>query len=1280
MTSTIVIASKECPVQTVTKGFTDIQNMLHKYQEAAASLEAIRKVQEKQIQQLSEEMATLENGRPHTYVPFEGFQQQAAELKLLKEQWSTQTGETGVTPPEGVVTGAFATLQRMFGIYQQIILKLRDINAKQKEAISRLEQEVQMLKDPLHHIDEPLRAVCNGELTLFLEMRPELGAKAATLLNQLLERFPEKAETIYHLAIFVAQKGPNLLARDTPLYESLRNWALKRAGEGETFINKRTLLLLAMGQSANRGPKDLYDPLLVIAGLQAHIEPVSRLIGNPVEFSTAASTYIENIEKQQPTDGATKGKVNGLVIWARNLMNKTEKTRAEEILCRLIEERVATINHFPTLQNPVAPHSPLSLLEQLQKDPKFSVSVSEKGEEWKRSKHIRETLIAQALAPLCDWEDLKGRILQARSDEDVQIQGQVETMNTGFIEVVAERIGKGRVEEGERTLLLTQIEEAIYESCKSLTHLTSQTPSEFAKEFCAKYASGELSQKFQNILLQGDGKHALFLAQLVYYHQAISHMKQGFEGFASHHEWDWLTYDGLELPEAAKRMQTLIQAFHQDRNFQGSAMVPKQVRWASHLHDLMRTGKVFPIYSDAGSGKTSTAIFTMRLLRKALPEICANKDVHLLSPFYTEVAGLHCHQMIDSKGTIFIDVSDEEHLHDVVLVDEAHILDPDVKIVLCSPSGKRREVEPLPMTATPVIPNDGYEGFKKVLHEKLREKYATYSASYQALLSHLQEQKREVTKTVATAIVSAAKTKQADYQRYTNNLPIAQREYFKKHLARVCNGTYVKEDIERLLVTMHWFLRAGQKEGETFTPDHLSYVKSIIPSGFNPLQSLDEKEFKVAKKLFVELEKQLKQLQRFQNGDFKGIEMPAEIVEREKILNGAAENLKELRLKLEKWDRQDALNRVDDGDEILRTLPQKRKAKFATIEYISKPLQLFTPETAAAEISAMPTPNHPVIQLIYPGVRFTHENFPELIKTLQPVFAQKFPGKEIYFGYQDSHSNNREKGQKFVVRFNEEGKVTATLAHGEFDPNRHVAVLLYDTTNKQGGDFNSLSRVVPGRFEIAQYLFYHLTDHLDVNPQTLTSGNDLYQAQSRRRGVSTLSSVVMAPGDAKESFIESVTQRQWALEKSWAARNSANRIAKKILKSSAQIRTPQMMPTLRHQTTDVVQAHVAKTMLGLETIHLVDTMRKAIVNTPADKEMNGKSIGVTLKHAIEHDNVVIRTLIEEALVKEPEGEDEKRQLVIPEADKIGVWRIEKMREEIAYLTQAAVQYRPAAEF
>lgn len=1195
--------------------------VIAKYKEKFAEMDEVRQKQAAEIQHLYEEIAKCEGKaapQPHTYVPLS---------QLFEVAKTTQDASI----PKENIEAKVAAVKKIFAIYKMVLVNLRDIQAKQQNEIINLSEALKAASNPLHHITPELAAICRGNLEMLLENAQAV--PAITLLEALLQKAPEEAEAIYNLALFIAAVNPNKLRINDPLYEKLREWILVRASNGELLSHKRLQLLLALGQTVNGIPKDLIDPIEVFEHLELLIKDISE-------------DYV--------------GKT-------RELLAKTDKTRAEVLFCALVKNELEKIQNAPELENPDNLDTTLSLFAQLRDNPQFSNTIATTraiGATWQDRRTARALTIHDCIQQCCNSTSLRDQVLSARPAGEVDNQTPIPKLDTRFVETLATRVSKGPIPEGQRADVLDKIEEEIYNTCKTLTHLEAGNPKQFARKFCQLFAEGKLPLAFWQILVQGDGQYALYLAHLVYYHEAIAHVKPQFAGFASHHAWGWLTGGRLAPAEGAFRMQQLIQAFHDDRNFIGSAMVPKQVCWASHLADLMMRGKVSPIYSDAGSGKTSTAIFTMRLLQKVLPDICRDKDVHLLSPFYSCVQGLYCHQLTNPNGTFYIDIASDTHLQDVVLVDEAHILDPNIKIVLRSPSGKTREVEPLPMTATPVIPRDEYEAFRKQLHLRLKEKHAKLSCEYASLCERFEQTKAEVASKQISAITSNIQKNNLAFNQYINHLPLAQRKFFQQHLNNLNGNAFTDNDIKMLIISMNWFLRAGEAGEHVYGTKDLDTLTKTIPKGFDPLQSLETDKFARAKKLFIQLDADLRNIQRLRKG--QEIVLSDELAEEAAILGGMKKHLDDLQNKLNKWAHEDALPSTDDGDEILRTLPQKRHDKFKMIAYSQKTLSRFSPEKAAELAAALPNPEQSVIQLIYPGVRFTSDNFEALIRQLYPVMAQKYPNKDLFFAYQDSHSADDKKGKKLAVRLQNDNLVFAPLSH-EFDQMTQAAVLLYDATNKQGGDFNSLSRVTDS-LEIAQVVFYNLTDDPEANPLNYTSANDLYQALSRRRGISKVPAQVVGTAP-QATFFNIVNRRQWDLEKAWGARNAAGRIAKKLLKAYGQKKIPQQMPDLRHRTLDVVHGKISQELQGLGTVHLIDALRTALLKMPSQEATQPQAF----KEYVE--SVPLKALIEE-VISQASQDDLKQIVVIPAADHIANWRLRKLQSEISCLMQSIVQYQP----
>ena len=191
----------------------------------------------------------------------------------------------------------------------------------------------------------------------------------------------------------------------------------------------------------------------------------------------------------------------------------------------------------------------------------------------------------------------------------------------------------------------------------------------------------------------------------------------------------------------------------------------------------------------------------------------------------------------------------------------------------------------------------------------------------------------------------------------------------------------------------------------------------------------------------------------------------------------------------------------------------------------------------------------PVVQLIFPGMRFANGTFDAFVDDI----AQRHGGP-ISFVFQDSHSLDANRGKKRVYSFGLDGQKTVRDFAGWNPSADERVVILYDETNMQGGDFEPHSRASADH-EVEQFIFCNVHEGGRPNRSETLSENDLLQAQRRRRGESQRPSFVHGTQPSGDHFLRDTAGNQKALEQHWALRDTAEKIARKSLKSFSMMET-----------------------------------------------------------------------------------------------------------------------------
>ncbi len=217
-----------------------------------------------------------------------------------------------------------------------------------------------------------------------------------------------------------------------------------------------------------------------------------------------------------------------------------------------------------------------------------------------------------------------------------------------------------------------------------------------------------------------------------------------------------------------------------------------------------------------------------------------------------------------------------------------------------------------------------------------------------------------------------------------------------------------------------------------------------------------------------------------------------------------------------------------------------------------RPLDASTPVQIARDIEALATTPGNIkttrrAQVILPGVAFTMDSMIAFTDGLSRQLSAEAVTYPLSVVYHDSVEGSEGFGKDWVIVYKEPGvRGRAPISKDAYlaDPalTAGTTILLYDTTNKQGGDFVTLSDADQG--DMAQFIYYNYSDTEGENPADLVSENDLYQAILRRRGNTRLPSYVFG-NQTVGGFRRDAQLRQENVSKAWAIRGVASEIARK---------------------------------------------------------------------------------------------------------------------------------------
>ncbi|MBS3904614.1 MAG: hypothetical protein KGZ39_04750 [Simkania sp.] len=1076
------------------------------------------------------------------------------------------------------------------------------------------------------------RAVQQGHLEMLLSPQdaPTL-EHAPDALFTYLSTYPDQVNEIYHLAIFIAHARPDAF-RDQALSHLLQSWIVNRGLKAPVEKEKEkinTLLVTLTGENQASG----------------------QVLREAVLKGVALAKFLK--------DGRSKNHSQSWQ-WGHTLLTKPNKSRLETYLAKRLSQKLSAIQG--TIVDPESSTTgltgvttPIGAESQLLKDIRsnewdrgsnhrwaYLGAVKESGRTlWQLSAQTQEESILQAIAEIARLDDMDPTIPLDLDVSHLEIP-KIGLPSCKLLKTI-EAAGPTEIAKHlhQKTVIVGLLKAEVVGRIASLTGLQPKDATTASKTLFEQALASKLPNVLHSLLLQGHQEEFLTLSKLLYWQSAFdrwtdpSNEKAQQSKFAPPQAWAWLAEalsPGTEIDpvQFGKLLLILTHSFRQHPDLTGSPLAPYQVQWAQTLHSLYISGKPGVIYDEAGAGKTVTANFCLQLFKRLYPSI--DKSVHWLSPFSTDIPGMHSVQLKKFSGDITIEATTA---NDIVLVDEAHKLVPEnrdlddensrVRILLCH--GKDRiPVQWLQMTATPVIP---------AIPQAMQSTFdQTTSREYTEALAHIQERMQ----TLEEAHQAHLSYIQTRYHRYTiqqhidtlKSQPLLtelQRTYTTLHASDRGRRKLYPIKPEFLVATirdticgeLHGSLQrqlgsAGPlaisvraKEALQETIDYL--VHSQARSGKQELQIVIE-HLQSLKTAFSRQEDALPQpaLTDYPLFLSSKVTTDREILEIAQQLHPLRELAKYYANKTTKY-AQKASSPLSEDQQFALALPAKRNAHLSKIRYQTAPASVF-PASSNTDTMALDTGlkmglsqlkvEPQTLQLVFPNVRFTSENFDLLVS--RTVTALKTRKKQpIRVLYQDSHSTNGDLGKKWMLIFDDKSptgrKVLLDKAALLEEKQRQTAgkknpyldVLLYDMTNQQGGDFGAFS-LSHTTHEIDQIIFYQFNDRADRSPTDLTTANDSYQALRRRRERTPASRtpIVLGDVDTHEHFVQKLQQHQTFAEQFYASTTAAAIIARRYLKQVALIHG---VYTKENKSERALQQIAVQHLPALQSVDIVDETR-----------------------------------------------------------------------------------------
>ena len=683
---------------------------------------------------------------------------------------------------------------------------------------------------------------------------------------------------------------------------------------------------------------------------------------------------------------------------------------------------------------------------------------------------------------------------------------------------------------------------------------------------------GSLPKAISHVFESPSNEDAMKLLSHLLFTYASFKMEQQHFPIATINDLGWLfqNTDGspLSANEEAKRYFTLLQTLKQDSKLQGCGLTKQQAQWGLEVKHLLEGKTSEPIYGEGGSGKTVSVKLFLTLLPK-----CAigqtGKKILMLSPFADRNTdpSIHGAMLSQFSGNVRLEIPfDPENT--VVIIDEAHLLEPNFSLTLVH-EGTFKQIGSnfLKMTATPITAPFASIQSKRAIYESLAREASTVSSGTEQL-EHLKHVQLELLReTFKNDILGLLEETHDDLLEWTG---APQLEKFAKEQVRLL-FTGTSSEIETAVTNLIRFisltsfslddntkkeelivrlqLYAGSKGIERYKPMFDTYFKKWLTQDFTiPFTPRDT--VPIRRSLVFPAPKKLPKgrtgviasslTHPFQAPNTRALtEIEGQQQRFGAVVTHMHQNLARLNL-------ESGISDTFQGDqETYRQIAALRSTCLSSID-IQAGVDTKIEGDGAAVWSTIASslhkslPNASRIQVILPFLKNTEARLHSLHSSLQ----QQYAGKNVRLVFHDSHSDPASNvlGKDRLIQHNGSiENLDPSWTPGQDD----VVFMVYDSTNKQGGDFGALSQnsETSPQQQIEQFTFLNLKER-EENPISQLTESDLYQALRRRRGIDSLGPTrhvitTLPAGD----FTSTIAANQKTRERLWAVRNATERVA-----------------------------------------------------------------------------------------------------------------------------------------
>ncbi len=616
------------------------------------------------------------------------------------------------------------------------------------------------------------------------------------------------------------------------------------------------------------------------------------------------------------------------------------------------------------------------------------------------------------------------------------------------------------------------------------------------------------------------------LAKMLYQYTACdSKTHNRFNTVASLTNLSWLTEAGKSSDAKAEILLKYIQSTPPQ-----TARTNEQALWGQQVHKIMNGRKPDPIYAPGGAGKTVTVQQFMRLIEAIFPK---NRSVFFVSPFAQKPTGTDgiLTKLLpppNDKNEILIEVGDlttDAMQKAAVAIDECHMIRPEQKIFLVNDKNEKVEVPAyLQLTATPLT--TGYN---------LTEATAT-------ALDAVKAAKDEIEKVLAAKDEKASEI--MDKAELVATLKAFMDDTNQKILAHSGLNDNVREKgkaLRELLEKPSSTYEDLKKAAKNFIGGRLLAEKGATGTGLLGNSTSwgvikDDRNFvrfveRIALKIDPIKAKKYADLTTYWEREEKLVKLEKDDTKADRIINQAVEKarLKDQRM-VQQVNLQSARDTLTQEEKRLETAlvhhqelansftiyhetKERRENAMAAMHYEPSTLANWSEDQSACITKlkdALDKAKSRRVQFILPGLRFNKDMLHALVEGLKEGSTGRV------FIYHDSEKGSTTYGEDRCIKVEADGRTRelslATYRHEitkeepltieQVRDNKEQVVMLYDDTNKQGGDYGLFSRAdLTVKAPIDQFIFLDIQASSEKkNPSEALSSADMYQAQCRRRG------------------------------------------------------------------------------------------------------------------------------------------------------------------------------------